>query len=364
MLLWSSAFQWIYSAAYTVTQAVFSLPADCLAEKMKVTLKGNTAGGMSVVNPVVRTAGKNLFIGGQWYASTAPAGVYAVDVDGDLIKTGATSYPNNQAPLIQLARNTVYTISSTYVLQYIQVMDKDGIIIANPNNVRFVTFTTPADSLVRVKLTSTDGSIGAKIGKIQIEPGPNATVYEPYKGYNQMTVSGTYRRVPNGTHDEIDSEGNKIQRIKEYVLKAEDIIEMITITVNVDIAATSITGSLLPDAVTYDQENYWSVVEGMEETTWANRDKIESIGKFYSTKQGGFRFIFAKGTTLEQARAALNGVKIWYQAIPITTKETLSYETNSQPDSILRAWGANTIVQVSSEGALPTLEYRYPANPV
>ncbi|HOV68943.1 MAG TPA: hypothetical protein PLZ84_01315, partial [Clostridia bacterium] len=121
------------------------------------------------------------------------------------------------------------------------------------------------DGLVRVKLTSIDGSVGAKIGKIQIEPGPNATAHEPYR-YNQMSITGTYRRVGD-VYDEVDSEGNQIKRISD-------------------------TGEVL-------------------ET-------------------------------------------------PIITKITPVFETNGQPDSILRAWGANTTVSISSTGSLPTVTYRYP----
>ena len=74
------------------------------------------------------------------------------------------------------------------------------------------------------------------IDTIQIEEGTTATEYEPYKETALYLPNvGELRSLPNGTKDEVNvGLGQKIQRIKKYILQASDIESYNTTLTNVD----------------------------------------------------------------------------------------------------------------------------------
>ena len=155
--------------------------------------------------------------------------------------------------------------------------------------------------------------------KPQIEYGTTATEYEPYTAQDVYVNCGELRRLPNGVCDEYDVlSGIKIQKIKEKILQASDISSSIIQYTNVDVVVVNLT-----DNKPFTTSGLGDInIPGMDYTTYAERDNVANVGKYYVTSEtpNRIQFIVAKGTTIEQARQQLVGTKIIYQlAQPIIT---------------------------------------------
>lgn len=171
---------------------------------------------------------------------------------------------------------------------------------------------------------SSDGNLLARfdLSTLQIEEGTASTAFEPYKESIQYVIAKDpvtgeileARSLPNGTKDEIRVSGEKaehIQRNKKYVLQASDVTGITEMT--------NITIIYVKKPIDYVAYN--STTLGVGSTLIANWtefegsiDLVDRIGKY--RKHGNamsFEFVFAKGTTIEQARQQLTGTELTYQ---------------------------------------------------
>lgn len=139
---------------------------------------------------------------------------------------------------------------------------------------------------------------------------------------NYSHVLSFVKCLPNGITDEVRvgdgiwevSTGVKSikgefylkENIKEKIPQANDIISVITNAfVNVDLTTVTTTDKV------QDGEQQKVYISDRKNVI-ADRDNVASIGGYY-VNPSNIGFIIAKGTTLEQAKTQVAGIKIWYQ---------------------------------------------------
>ena len=148
--------------------------------------------------------------------------------------------------------------------------------------------------------------------------------YEPYKeSIAYINGAGELRSLPNGVKDEVNiGLGQKIQRIKKYVLQADDIIsfsqsgtyvDLITIRAFSDFSAGQTWQYAYPELITDRTTGRTTASWDLETSYWTHA--FDSSKKIY--------IYVPKGTyaNLTEARSALAGTTLIYQlAEPVVTK--------------------------------------------
>ena len=158
-----------------------------------------------------------------------------------------------------------------------------------------------------------------QIATAQVERGTVATPYEPYTESTQYLPNvGELRSLPNGVADEIVN-GELVKRVMKAKLTKNMIRGYTTVLANVDLIEFNLTN--LVDIVAQTSTDLGSVfVKGKIETFGAERDKLESVGKFY-TNASTIALVVKKGefSSLENAKLNFLEVDVSYQlATPIT----------------------------------------------
>jgi len=172
-----------------------------------------------------------------------------------------------------------------------------------------------------IRIQSNNSTAKAILSNIMIRDSYIAdATFDNYKlSQSYINIGGEpLRSLPNGVKDEVRvTEGQKIQRIKEYILQASDITTMTISNLNVDYALV-----VKPtDSYTYNKySNVGFALDGYSVLTKA--DATANIGTINGDGNLTLFFVgFAKGTTLTQAQTALAGKALIYQlAEPIVTK--------------------------------------------
>ena len=201
-------------------------------------------GTKSAVAPRLRSVGKNLF-DKSWFVSSATefnVRISETTTGIRLASTSAGTYRRVEAA-IQLLPNTQYTIKRTLniisgctqtpsarMMVYDSTTSAVLAYISKAENIA-KNFTTPSDGMIRltayVSTTASDEGI-VEFQDIQIEKGPAATAYEPYRE-SALYIEPYALRHASGVYDEI-SGGKLIRRVDDTgtVLVDPEIIENVT----------------------------------------------------------------------------------------------------------------------------------------
>ena len=273
-----------------------------------------STGTKSTLPATVEVPGKNLFDG------VLESGRYGV-TDGVPNASSGTRSKNKT----RVSANTVYRIKVNeddfsvnlwgiyYDIngQYLGYANFTSVAQTTPSNTAYINISL--DNYVNLT------------AKVQIEPGSTATAYEPYRK-SVAYIPVTNRSVPNGTKDEISADGVRTQRVSgDYALVADDIYDMNTGTVNIDIARTRSTIDFPNSSLAGMVKGTANVdgilrIDGKTEIAVGALDNVSSIGSFYAGSDGRIQFVVAKGTSLADCKTAFAGTMLNYQlATPVKT---------------------------------------------
>jgi len=286
----------------------------------------------------LKSVGKNLF-DGEISAYMQSGNIY---FDGSQLyfKRMSTEKYTGAITKIKTEIGETYIVSWKYISgdksYSIIILDKDYNLITSRPTTSPVSFTaTTEETYILFTGTNADHD-GTILRDIQVEKGNQATEYEPYKEsvayITAKDESGNIlelRSLPNGTKDEIRvSEGRAIIRTKKKALEANEIVSVSTFPINTDLVSVKIADMITPT----DASKGIAVFEGYAETVGTNYDNVGYIGCWYpSTSNNTIRFIFPKGTTLEQARTQLAGTTLTYQLAKEIVTPTTSQEISAGP---------------------------------
>ncbi|HHW47898.1 MAG TPA: hypothetical protein GXX14_04670 [Clostridiaceae bacterium] len=195
----------------------------------------------------IRRVGKNLFdvrrINETYFAGPIAPNHIILDVINSKIEIkGDNTHTSGNGYIVKVKPNTTYTIrffvDSTNVRANVNISNLYNLyarrIIINATESQQYkqhTFMTAANEYeLKISFNKEDDEgYTTIISKIQLEEGTTATPYEPYSAQDVYVNCGELRRLPNGVCDEYSVlEGIKTERTKEYILQANDIIEMYT----------------------------------------------------------------------------------------------------------------------------------------
>ena len=203
------------------------------------------------------------------------------------------------------------------------------------------TLTTTAGKTV--KNITLSGQYGGAItyydyNTLQIQKGTVATAYVPYDASHvYIPPSSGLKSLPNGVCDVSDLvTGRRTRNVSDlYELQSGEFTSVSTLT---NVVTVPTATPVRPDIwTTAGTPSIGSVrVLGKEEVLLADRDNASNVGRFYRTNTGRIDFIFALGTTLEQARTALAGTKVEYQlATPIIHDNACSGSLTAHPNGMV-----------------------------
>lgn len=137
--------------------------------------------------------------------------------------------------------------------------------------------------------------------------------------YISLPPGEVLRSLPNGTKDEVNViTGVKTKKLSELLVGATHITQMHVTNTSLDWAVIQ-----MPDDVLTAPVLDFNVFSSLYPRYSEPMDKIDNVGKIatFSSAQKRLMIGFAKGTTLEQAKASLTGLSLIYQlATPIVTK--------------------------------------------
>lgn len=244
-------------------------------------------------------------------------------------KRGYVSY------LVKVKPHTTYNISmesertgveggGLQIYGYDEYNNTNVFISGNANETKNMNFSSGAYRYIEVRLfvSFANGQTGdrAVFSNIQLEKGDTPTEYEPYKESTSYIVAKdkdnkilNLNRLPNGVYDEIDLNACEVvKRTKDHILQDGDITFMSREKENIDYATIVLpdyavgtkiaTAVIIPD-IPFGNESIHNMDDEKYIGTWGGQ----------SSKQGQISYAMAKGTTLEQAREQLKGVKVIYQ---------------------------------------------------
>ena len=312
---------------------VVSLPKNSANGQVSVSMKGNTevddeGNTKSVIGATrIKSVGKNLLPKTGWSDGT---------LNSDSGKK-IPSYTNRiSSPFIKVKPNATYTLSvddGYSVTSYFEYdKDKKYIKWKNSATLQLSPETHYVKTILRtVPISDINTNILKEVNVLQLEEGTVATPYEPYKEDISYILAKqddkivNLRSLPNGTKDEIRVSGGKaelVKRIGRYILPLNQAYTRVTVPerINVDVYYINF------DTKLNDGSSY---VEGLIDATGSEYDDASRIGEYYYTSNSNrVYFIFAKGTTLEQAQTALAGTTLIYQLaepveVPVEVSGTL-----------------------------------------
>lgn len=269
-----------------------------------------------------------------WFDGTKPVQAQRIKVTGKNLfdknkavwggmntTTGAIPASTTQkvSDYMQVVPNTVYSRTAEGDVQYKYCYyDKNRNFINGEAAVG--ARTTPINCYyVRIGFDT-----GADINAIQFEIGATPTAYEPYFE-NISYAYGSLNSLPNGIKDEIGPTGVKIQRVKEYILLASDITNLVTTNTNVDIVAITKKADSANSTAANFPPTYRIVPNYTPITVF--EDNVSKIGSTYDAATS-FGLIVQKGAyaNLAAAQAAFAGMTIYYQlATQIVTYLSSTY---------------------------------------
>lgn len=203
--------------------------------------------------------------------------------------------------------NTTYSFNGTSGRLFFY--DKDKSFIARTSSI--TPQISPSDAFYVRAFGTTSTQLGTSI----LGEGSIATPYEPYTE-TELFCPVELGSVPSGVQDEFTFDGKYIQRTREVSVDLTAIADQTNV-------ALAVTGAFLDNSPFVRPLTPNVIVGGREQipyTSPAQVDSIENVGKYYTMDNQKLYLIFAKGTTLEQAKLALVNTKVRYQIA--TPKET------------------------------------------
>jgi len=260
----------------------------------------------------IRSVGKNILSINSLSASGLIASSWYNPATKQVAGSISASFP------VKVIKGQNYILSATVTKGEIQVLDATGSIVLT----NALTYKTPTTDVLYLRMKS-DSSGAIEISNVMLEMGTTRTAYEPYKQNEAfIALDEPLRSVPNGTKDEIsvgDSGWSLTRNNKGRVLQSVDVADVVTVT-NVTYARIS-KPSDYKYYNAFDGDNEKAFYLSDYNTATYPFDVESNIGKITSEAHTLYFYaIFAKGTTLEQARTALAGKSLIYQlAQPVTT---------------------------------------------
>lgn len=288
-------------------------------------------GMASVTTPTVTTTGKNLFDG------NLINGYYEDGTLNKIIGDNANLYKTIK---LNLKRGT-YTFSFEESVRFIRQL-KDG--VYNTFGGDFTTFTTTlnTDGIYVLSFRKTDNT-DFDLTQIQVEEGPIATSYEPFKS-SSLTLPEeiVLRGLPNGVCDTYNVQtGEYTQRIKERLLNGNESW----------VKSASFTGELcmrfqlaLSDGYV-SKNTILSIINdrlpSYPNSSW--QEDIEQVNMDISNRMS--LNILKTRLTSEDT----NGIKMWLQSNPITIQYELAEPiiTKISLSQVLKSWNTLTHINTS-----------------
>ena len=296
-----------------------TLTADQLAEKYPY-----VQGQRDTVSGRVKSTGKNLFVANtsnRMYGNAAMTKTTTgIIIKGSPVNSVSyVSVPYKLKPKTQYNLSAVVNIISGEGRVAIRYSDGSAITaLFSSGNISFITDDTGSGSIYfYCKSTADTGNYEVRYSDIMINEGTVAP-YQPYiESLAYLPRIG--KRLLNNVADSLDlMTGECVQRVNQYILQANDIINVTSSDhTNVNMAKTRV---FTDNAVWINDINRNIEISGMEQIAYANRDDISNVGKYCAVNNQTLWFPLPRNTTLEQARTQLAGLKLTYQlAEPITT---------------------------------------------
>lgn len=353
-----------YSAPTTATAPIITLPSTAVKGKMEGSLKGNT-----LYNAVTNGDFRDGTTG--WSAISATLNV----TNNILVVTG-----NGASVSVRCVKSSILKSNTKHFLKLRARVTNEScttlrlgtelssiITINNPIKDKwydmFALFTSSTDTdlrpqhiyqstaIAKDKMMEIDGNVG--VFAIPI----SGTIFENWTaeelnavpiGYWEGLGSSKASRVkvgetelfcpvelgsvPSGVADEFTFDGIYTQRTKETNVDLTAIADQSNV-------ALAFTGAFLDNSPFVRPINPNIVIGGKEQIAYISSqqvDDIANIGKYYTMDNQRLYFIFAKGTTLEQAKLALANTKVRYQiATPIEIKYPTSNLISEPSGTIL-----------------------------
>lgn len=309
----------------TITTLVDTLPKNAAEAPMKFILKGYSDGIKDIVNPSIKSVGKNLF------DCIYTTNTHMVDCTFNLIsnnqftltKTGDTGINTiNIFPNIKFKELTQYTFKLSAVTEennngtFIRLYYTDGsyynLFEATTTNTIF-NYTSDAGKNID-RLSYNYVGVGKKttITNLQIEQGTIATAYEQHKS-EEITFFETFRSVGTVADELVKINGIwcKKENIKRYVLQEND-FDSLQNRANTQNVFTRV----FSDGVgNINYSNIYLNVDGYNTTSWNKVDNVSYYNNFvYGVDKRIYEIVpLGTYTTLAQAKTALVGTVIYYQ---------------------------------------------------
>jgi hypothetical protein len=318
----------------TINQPIFSLPADAINGQLSVSLKGNSI--FNYANNGVDYANWSI-LGTAGGASKGSNGIHLVQYGSSELATLPTNLkPNTEYTLIYNVK--AVTLSQTIILSSTETVISTNLTIPKTLGLNKYKFTTQAAITTNcLKFACLNTNIDGEYIDFEVysilegDQTANAGVNKPL-GYGVKSTLSTrlqtkdslgnviseaylpeVGRSVNTVKDEVNvTTGQKVQRVQSKVLQASDVPVISTSLTNVDIALIPKPLDSKGKGLTTTALGMYTI-EGYTEI-YPYQDDVSSIGKFWvTTTADNIVVVFAKGTTLAQAQAALAGKMLNYQ---------------------------------------------------
>jgi len=209
---------------------------------------------------------------------------------------------------------------------------------------RYGNYTTGSETMEQFNTGIKDGT-----NFIQLEEGPTATPYEPYKESTAYVIAKDKDNkivnlisLPNGIRDEIRPDGKGgyelVKRTKNYTLVESDIVEVKNVNPNID----RVRIKLLYDD--YVNNGLYTRIDGIVRVpgyteiisdVYINAENINEVKNMFTiTNHHSMFFPVPIGTTLDEAKKLFVGTKLTYQLaepeiIPIRWTGLQGYENGT-----------------------------------
>ena len=299
---------------------LYNLTADQVNERFPTYIDGQR----DTISGRFKSIGKNLFVASTPNRMFGNA-VMTKTTTGIIIKGSPVNSVSYVSVPYRLKPKTQYNLSAVVNIingeGRIAIRYSDGSAITalfSSGNVSFITDDIGEGSIYfYCKSTADTGNYEVRYSDIMINDGTVA----PYQPYTESLayVPRIGKRLLNNAADSLDlMTGECVQRVNQYILQANDIINVTSSDhTNVNMAKTRV---FTDNAVWINDINRNIEISGMAQIPYANRDDANNIGKYCAVNNQTLWFPLPRNTTLEQARASLTGLRLAYQlAVPIIT---------------------------------------------
>ncbi len=341
------------------------------------------SGTKSTTNTRIKSVGKNLFplntINSKDYSVGYDSGTDWI-VNGDkgyqllnngikIISTNTVNRAVRFYKTIKLNPGTTYTMRLERSAGYCTIYGVNSADYNGTSNIyKYATvYTTKSFTVIEgyeyIQFAFyLDQSASYDFLNIQLEEGSTSTSYEPYKeSISYITlpegVKGLHS-LPNGVKDEVTTDGKLVKRVKEYVLKENDIEKLITAASNIDYVHISKPVDYIGLGKTTDADKT-AILSGYQEKQFIDStDNINTVD--FGVLENVIVLTFAKGdyVNLAEAQQALAGTKIIYQLAEQQIYDLAVTPVTCFKDGTIYIESADD----SEEYVVPEIQFEYPVN--